>query len=615
VKLILFLLGAILLCSVSAAAQTVTKVDPPSWWADHSINPVRLLVRGTNLRSVRVSSANPAVGVARVSFNPTGTYLFVDVHISALARPGKYPLTVAGRAGRTEIPFTIEPSLDTRTNFQGITNDDVIYLIMIDRFADGDSSNNAPPNAPPEANDRTNPRGFHGGDLRGIIDNLPYLKDLGITAIWLTPWHDNWNGLNRCDKPWCPNTYYHGYHAIDYYAVEDRFGDMATLRELVQKAHAQGIKIIQDQVANHVGSQHPWIQDPPLPNWFHGTLAQHELNKFKNSVLLSPHSNEREFRNVLDGWFSDDLPDMNQEEPQVARYEIQNALWWVGMTGIDAIRQDTIQYMPRFFIRDLSDALHRQYPKLWMVGEVFERDAAHTAFFIGGHKGWDGIDTNLDSVFDFALWNASLSVFTNKAPMRSLREQLKYDALYPDPSKLTVLANNHDTPRFLSLEGATTAGAMMHVAFILSVRGIPQLYYGEEIGMQGSDDPDNRRDFPQRALASQERKPDEQKMFEWTRSWIRLRREHAAMRTGRLIDLFSDDDSYVFARQQGDETLIVGINRQDQRKQVTIPARSIGVKDGVTLKVVIGGAESARVVNGEARLNLPAQTAVALKAF
>ena len=597
---------------IPVAAQTVTKVDPPSWWADHSINPVRLLVRGTNLRSVRVSSANPAVGVARVSFNPTGTYLFVDVHISALARPGKYPLTVEGRAGRTEIPFTIEPSLDTRTNFQGITNDDVIYLIMIDRFADGDSSNNAPPNAPPGANDRDNPRAFHGGDMRGVIDNLPYLKELGITAIWLTPWHDNWNGLNHCDKPWCPNTYYHGYHAIDYYAVEDRFGDMATLRELVQKAHAQGIKIIQDQVANHVGSQHPWIQDPPLPDWFHGTLAQHELNKFKNGVLLSPHSNEREFRNVLDGWFSDDLPDMNQEEPQVARYEIQNALWWVGMTGIDGIRQDTIQYMPRLFIRDLSNALHRQYPKLWMVGEVFERDAAHTAFFIGGHKGWDGIDTNLDSVFDFALWNASLSVFTNKAPMRSLREQLKYDALYPDPAKLTVLANNHDTPRFFSLEGATTVGLMMHVAFVLSVRGIPQLYYGEEIGMEGSDDPDNRRDFPQRAFTSEGRKPDEQKMFEWTRSWIRLRREHAAMRTGRLIDLFSDDETYVFARQQADETLIIAINRQNQMKQVTVP---LGLKDGVMLKMVIGGNDSARVVNGEARLNLPPQTAVALKAF
>ena len=164
-------------------------------------------------------------------------------------------------------------------------------------------------------------------------------------------------------------------------------------------------------------------------------------------MLLSPHSNQEEFRNTLDGWFSDDLPDMNQEEPEVARYEIQNALWWVGATGIDAIRQDTIQYMPRSFIRDLSNALHRQYPKMWMVGEVFERDAAQTAFFIGGHTGWDGIDTKLDSVFDFPLWNTSLLAFTNKVPMRALRDQLKYDALYPDPLK------NHD-PRKQSRHGA-----------------------------------------------------------------------------------------------------------------------------------------------------------------
>jgi neopullulanase len=202
-------------------------------------------------------------------------------------------------------------------------------------------------------------------------------------------------------------------------------------------------------------------------------------------VLLSPHSNQQEVRNVLDGWFNDDLPDMNQEEPEVARYEIQNALWWVGVTGIDGIRQDTIQYMPRSFIRDLSIALDRQYPKLWMVGEVFERDAAHTAFFIGGHTGWDGIDTKLDSVFDFALWNTSLGVFTNKLPVRALRDQLKYDALYPDPLKLTVLANNHDTPRFMSLEGGNLTGAMLHTAFVLSVRGIPQLYYGEEIALEG----------------------------------------------------------------------------------------------------------------------------------
>ncbi|HEY3581339.1 MAG TPA: alpha-amylase family glycosyl hydrolase [Pyrinomonadaceae bacterium] len=474
---------------------------------------------------------------------------------------------------------------------------------MIDRFSDGDPTNNTPQDAPPEANDPHNPRAFHGGDLRGIINHLPYLKDLGVTALWLTPWTDNWNGVNRCAKPWCPKTYYHGYHTIDYYAVEDRFGDLKTLRELVDKAHALGLKVIQDQVANHVGSQHPWFKDPPLPNWFHGTFAEHRFNTFRNSALLSPHANERDVRDVLDGWFSDDLPDMNQDEPEVARYEIQNALWWVGVTGIDGIREDTIQYMPRTFIRDLSNALHRQYPKLWMVGEVFERDAAQTAFFIGGHTGWDGIDTKLDSVFDFALWNTSLNVFTGKLPVQALRDQLKYDALYPDPAKLTVLANNHDTPRFLSLKNATLERAKLHTAFILSTRGIPQLYYGEEIAMEGGEDPDNRRDFPARAFEASGRNAKEQEMFEWTRAWIRLRREHPALRRGRLIDLIYDDNVYVFAREDKTETVIVGINRGDKDRNILLPFRSI--------TPLIGNVLSSMNLNW---LTLPANSAVAFKA-
>ena len=597
--------------STYAQAPSVTKVDPPSWWARHTINPVRLLVRGTNLAGASVRSSNPQLRVSEVSVNAKGSYLFANVEISPSLPAGKYPLLVESASGSTTIPLTLEAPLDPRTNFQGITTDDVIYLIMIDRFADSDPSNDTPKDSPPEANDRNNPRSFHGGDLRGVINHLPYLKDLGVTALWLTPWYDNWNGVNRCDKPWCPNTYYHGYHAIDYYAVEDRFGDLATLRELVQKAHGLGIKVIQDQVANHVGSRHPWVKDPPLPDWFHGTLVQHQLNKFRNSALLSPHSNQLDFRNTLDGWFSDDLPDMNQDEPEVARYEIQNALWWVGMTGIDGIREDTIQYMPRFFIRDLSSALHRQYPNMWMVGEVFERDTAQTAFFIGGHTGWDGIDTKLDSVFDFALWNASLLVFTNKMPMRFLPHQLKYDALYPDPSKVTVLANNHDTMRFMSLDGATLAGAMMHTAFVLSVRGIPQLYAGEEIAMEGKEDPDNRRDFPVAAFTADGRDAKQRQMFDWTRAWIGMRREHPALRSGRLIDLFSDDETYVFARQTGADTVVVAFNRENTRREISVPIGSIAVKDGVTLKSLIGEASSVRVVNGEAKLTLSPQTAIA----
>jgi len=606
-------------------APSVSKVEPPFWWAGHTINPVRLLIHGANFTGARVSSANPALKVSNVKTNARSTYLFADVKIASTARPGDYPLLVTTDSGRSTIPFHLEQPLDSRTHFQGITNDDVIYLIMTDRFANGDPKNDVPSGAPAAATDRNNPRSYHGGDLRGIIAHLPYLKDLGVTALWLTPWYDNWNGINQCDHPWCPNTYYHGYHAIDYYGVEDRFGDLTTLRELVEKAHALGIKVIQDQVANHVGSRHPWVTDPPLPNWFHGTLSQHQRNKFRNYTLLSPHSNPEDFRNTLDGWFSDDLPDMNQEEPEVAKYEIQNSLWWIGSTGIDGIRQDTIQYMPRFFIRELSDELHRQFPKMWMVGEVFERDAAQTAFFIGGHRGWDGIDTNLDSVFDFSLWNVSQRVFTNKAPMNALPHQLKYDALYPDPLKLTTLANNHDTIRFMSLEGATLEGAMMHLAFTLSVRGIPQLYSGEELGMEGKDDPDNRRDFPggfprgdspdtRNAFKREGRHPDEQRMFEWTQKWIRLRLDHAAIRDGRLIDLYDDEDTYVFARQNNTETIVIAFNRRDEERKIKVAIRSISIRDGADLKVVLGSSQTARVVDGQATLTIPARTAIAFRA-
>jgi glycosidase len=617
---LLLIAGIVCLAAPQPSAPLITKVEPPSWWIDHTINPVRLLIRGKNLAGARVNATRPQTSVSDVRVNRTGTYLFFSVRISSSAKPGDYPLLVETAQGRATVPFHLNVPLEASRNFQGITNDDVIYLIMTDRFSDGDASNNSPANASPEAFDRRNPRAYHGGDFRGIVNHLSYLKELGVTAIWLTPWYDNWNGVNNCGKPWCPSTYYHGYHAIDYYGVEDHFGEMATLRELIEKAHALGLKVIQDQVANHIGSHHPWASDPPLDDWFHGTMQNHLLDKFQNSVLLSPHANREEVRNTLDGWFSDDMPDMNQDEPEVARYEIQNSLWWVGMTGIDGIRQDTIQYVPRFFIRDLSNALHNQYPRVWMVGEVFERDAAQTAFFISGHTGWDGIDTKLDSDFDFSLWQVSLDVFTNKKPVRALRDQLRYDALYPDPSKLTTLVNNHDTARFMSLKGATLEGAMLHTAFMLAVRGTPQLYSGEEIAMEGKDDPDNRRDFPggfpgdkHNAFLAGERTADEQRMWQWTHDWIKLRREHSAIRHGRLTDLFYDADVYAFARQDENENVIIVINRSPVEEKITIPVAAIGIRDGSHLTPLLGAQNGGRVANGAATLMVPGQIAVAYR--
>jgi len=292
----------VVLAAAFARAQVgpvhVYKVEPPSWWAGHTVNPVRLLIRGKSLKAAEVSG--PTGGQFRLSdvrANESGTYLFADLHIDPAAKPGDYNFRVRGSGtGVAEFTFRLNRPLDPAANFKGITNDDVIYLIMPDRFADGDPKNNAPADSPAEANDRANARAWHGGDLRGIIERLPYLKELGVTAVWTTPWYDNWNGVNRCDKPWCPNTYYHGYHAVDYYAVEDRFGTLETLQELVEKAHALGIKVIQDQVANHVGSQHPWVTQPPLADWFHGTLDKHLRNPFRADMLLSPHAPEAERR-------------------------------------------------------------------------------------------------------------------------------------------------------------------------------------------------------------------------------------------------------------------------------------------------------------------------------
>jgi neopullulanase len=621
---ILRLTIAAMMCSASVvsaqSAPEVLKVEPPNWWAGHMINPVRLLVRGRNLNGARVTATRNEAVPSAVVVNPAGTYLFVSVQISPAARPGAYPLTIETPVGKAIIPFQLLAPLNAATHFLGINQDDVIYLIMPDRFSNGDATNDAPMDAPTAANDRKNARAYHGGDLRGIINRLPYLKELGVTALWLTPWVDNWNGVQTCDKPWCPSTYYHGYHTIDYYGVEDRFGGLETLRELIERAHLLGLKVIQDQVANHIGSRHPWASDPPLDNWFHGTREQHLLNEFRGDLLLSPHATAEARRRTLDGWFANDMPDMNQDEPEVARYEIQNALWWVGITGIDGIRQDTIQYMPRAFIRDLNAALHRQYPQMWMVGEVFDRDPAHTAFFMGGRTGWDHIDTQLDAVFDFPLWQTSLDVFTGRKPVRALRDMLKYDGVYPDATRLVTMASNHDVRRFSSLEGATVEGEMLHVAFTLTVRGTPQLYYGDEIGMAGADDPDNRRDFPggwpgdaRNAFEATGRTASEQQMYEWTRDWIRLRREHAAVRRGQLIDLAFNDDVYVYGRKLESEIIIIGINRAAEAKAVTAPAAYLELADGARGVPLLGAKEPFTVSAGTLSLTLPARTAVAYK--
>ncbi|HWO00125.1 MAG TPA: alpha-amylase family glycosyl hydrolase [Blastocatellia bacterium] len=498
---IVLLLGA---CSALGAqkAPEVFKVEPPNWWAGHSINPVRLLIRGRNLAGARVESAGADLKIESVRENQSGTYLFVDVRIEPQASPGRRNFRLTTSGGAVDVSFEVSAPLDRKGRFQGFTTDDVIYLIMPDRFSDGDQTNNDPSQSR-GLYDRAKKRYYHGGDFQGIINHLGYLKDLGITAIWLTPWYDNVNHLNEReqypDAPGQPNrpiTDYHGYGTVDFYGVEEHLGSLAKLRELVDKAHKLGIKVIQDQVANHTGPYHPWAKDSPTPTWYNGTEAHHLANTFQTWVLHDPHPVEQTKRETLEGWFIDILPDLNQWDEETARYIIQNTLWWIGVTGIDAIRQDTWQYVPSEFWRDWIGAIRREYPNINVVGEVLDGDPAHVSFFQGGRVRFDGVDTRLDTLFDFPSMYAERRAFAEGRSLKELAQMLAQDQLYTRPDVLVTLLGNHDVQRFMSEPGATVSGLNLAHSFIMTTRGTPQIYYGDEMAMAGGSDPDNRRDFP-----------------------------------------------------------------------------------------------------------------------
>jgi len=603
------------------AVPQVDKVEPPSWWPGHSMRTVRVLMSGRELEGARVDGA-PGLSVAGTPrVNDRGTHVFIDLAVDPTAAPGLRRLRLTTASGTTDVPFEVRAPLARAGRFQGFSPDDVIYLIMPDRFADGDPSNDDPA-VSRGLYDRGQPRYYHGGDLRGVIDHLPYLKDLGVTAVWLTPVYDNVNHLNERERyDGAAITDYHGYGAVDFYAVDEHLGDLTTLRALVDAAHAAGLKVIQDQVANHTGPYHPWVADPPTATWFHGTVEHHPKNTWQTWTLSDPHATPDAQRETLDGWFIDLLPDLNQDDPEVARYLVQNALWWVGMTGLDAIRQDTLPYVPRRFWARWSAALHREYPRLTLLGEMFDGDPAMVSFFQGG-AARDGIDTGIDTLFDFPSYYAIRRAFIEGRPVRDLAITLAHDRLYPDASVLVTHAGLHDVSRFMGEPGATVAGRKLADTFLLTARGTPLLYYGDEIGMAGGGDPDNRRDFPggfpgdaRTAFAAAGRTPDEAAIFDNLRTLARLRAELAPLRRGRMLTLAVGEQTWTYARVLDGEAVVVALNNGMTAVDLDIPVADIPVAaarwtDGVAVDR-LGGA-GGRIEGGRLRVSLPGRAAAVM---
>ena len=600
-------------------APKVTKVEPPNWWI--GLTPdLMLLLEGHGLQASKVACNLPDIVVERTQATQGGDYLFVWLKFGAHLRSGTIVCHLATGNGETLFELPVSNRQPTAQRFHGLNSDDILYLIMPDRFANSDPANDEPAEFP-GSHDRAKPRSWHGGDLRGIRDHLSYLKDLGVTTLWLTPVVKNGSEQD-----------YHGYGAVDLYAVDPHLGSLADYKELASELHKQRMKLLFDAVPNHVGPRHPWVAKPPLPDWFHGTAQNHldSYSPIKTSfygkpssaaisndpfeALADPHGTPAMRRNLTEGWFFGSLPDMNTENPVVARYLVQNSIWWTESAGLDGLRVDTFPYVSRLFWEQWHAGLRRIYPNLTTIGEIFHPDPVVTSFFAGGRKGWDGIDTGVSTVFDYPLYFVIRDVLLHGAPAGRIANILRQDALYPHPDWLVPFFANHDVPRFASEAGSSPEKLLCALALVLTLRGIPQLYYGDEIAMPGGGDPDNRRDFPggwpgdpQNAFAESGRTAEQQKIFAAMRDLLQLRRTHSALRTGKLFHIFSDDDSYAFARQNQDERLLVVFNNSQKSRTLELAQANTPLAEMLRSTSIYGNA-SVRITGEKATVTVPPQS-------
>ena len=624
----------------SPDAPVVAKVEPPNWWI--GLTPeLMLLVSGHKLEATHVLCNLNTVHVSRTQSTAGGDYLFVWLKIALDARSGTAVCRVTTPTGETSFELPFANRQPTLGKFQGLAPQDVLYLIMPDRFANGDPTNDEPKlsesasdptssgsRANAQTYDRAKPRAYHGGDLRGIRDHLAYLQDLGVTTLWLTPIVKNGAAED-----------YHGYGATDLYAVDPHLGTLDDYRQLITDAHKRKMKIFFDIVPNHVGPRNPWVQNPPLPDWFHGTLQQHlstnaatETSFYGYSpitpkpndpleTLTDPHAPASLSRNLTDGWFFGILPDLNTENPVVAQYLLQNAIWWAETSGLDGFRVDTLPYVPRRFWAAWNAGLRTIYPYLTTIGEVFHPNPEVESFFAGGARRWDGIDSGLTTVFDFPMSFAVRDVLQHDASAAKIADILRQDPLYPHPENLIVFFQNHDQARLSGSDYNSQTKLKLAYGLVLTLRGIPQLYYGDEIALPGGADPDNRRDFPggwpddrQSAFLPSSRTPQQQELFTYVQTLLRLRREHVALETGRLWHVFSDQSSYIFLRDTEEEHLLVAFNNAAVPRSLRINIDDTPLQHLPAASPLFGEG-TAQVTSGELRLTLPAQSITIFNLF
>jgi len=559
----LLLAGALLFPLAHAQDYRVQHMEPAFWWSGMHDPHLQLMVHGPKLGDLEPSVNYPGVRIASVAHVANHNYLFIDLQLDGAA-PGKFDI-VFSKNGKPAARYTYELRARAAGSAQrqGFSNEDAIYQVMPDRFANGDPSNDSVASLADKL-DRKNGSGRHGGDLKGMTDHLDYIASMGYTQIWPTPLVEN----NQ------PAYSYHGYAATDQYKVDARYGSNEDYVRFVAKAREKGIGVIQDVVLNHIGSAHWWMKDMPMQDWisYDGKFvptAHHRV------AVQDPYGSKEDRRNFTQGWFGSHMPDMNQANPFVATYLIQNNIWWIEYAGLSGLRVDTYGYSDSAFLTEWSRRIREEYPNLTMVGEEWSMHIPIVAHWQEGKQNFDGYVSHMPSMMDFPLNDTLRKALADTDGTYSLTdvyEALSQDYLYPNASKLVLFEGNHDMARTFSVVNDDPQLWRMAMAFTLTVPRIPQLYYGTEILMpstvKGRDDPSYRRDMPGgwagdtvNAFTGEGLMPAQRESQAWLKKLLNWRKTASVVHHGKMMHYGPEENTYVYFRYDGTNKVMVVFNK------------------------------------------------------
>ncbi len=557
-----------LLFSLHVTAQ-VERVEPPNWWTGMQHPELQLMVYGKEIADDLVQINYPGVQLVSVERVENPNYLFINLHIEKETQPGTFRIEFIDHSGSSSArEYQLLEKKAAPDRRPGFDNSDVLYLLMPDRFANGDPENDVVEGMRENVVDRTDRTGIHGGDLQGIMNHLDYIEAMGFTAIWMNPFLEN--DMDR--------TSYHGYSTTDFYKVDPRYGTNEDFLRLSEMAGEKNIKLIMDMIFNHIGSRHWWMEDLPTKDWINN-YPDPSFSNHRRTVNQDPYAAETDRRNMVDGWFVETMPDLNQRNKFLAEYLMQNSIWWIEYAGLSGIRMDTYPYPDKHMMAEWNQRVLTEYPGFNIVGEEWSLNPAIVSYWQKGQVNKDGYDGNIPSMMDFPLQAALKESLTEDESWNTgwikLYEALANDFLYPDPANLVIFPDNHDMPRFFMQVGMDKNLYKLGITYILTTRGIPQIFYGSEILMTHTESDhhgDIRKDFPGgwhgdpvNGFTGKGLSREQKEMQDFFKQMLHWRKNEPVIHTGQMIHYAPEQGVYVYGRYNEHKRVMVLLNKTGRK--------------------------------------------------